>query len=312
MAATATIKTRAIQGEDLPAREDRLINTILLDEGVIDLAGDSYEVNAQAAPDMSVRVGSLTAHDYAVVEGDNAGQGTFICRHDNTHQDLAIAAADATNPRIDIVVLRVYDNTFDSSGNDYADLEVITGTPAGSPSAPATPSTAIKLATVAVAALAATIVGGNITDDRTEAEIKTSMLSAADHGGLSGLGDDDHTQYLRDMTVDFSQGGDLALVTGSFPWIAQASYTIIGARAGVGTAPTGASLIIDINKNATTIYTTQGNRPTIAAAATDSGAGSTPDVTAVVAGDKITVDIDQIGSTLPGADLVLSLVLRRA
>ena len=43
---------------------------------------------------------------------------------------------------------------------------------------------------------------------------------------------------------------------------------ISGVTAAVTTAPAGSTAIFDLNKNGTTMYTTQGNRPTIAAAAT--------------------------------------------
>jgi hypothetical protein len=86
-----------------------------------------------------------------------------------------------------------------------------------------------------------------------------------------------------------------------------AMWTITGVRASVGTAPTGASLIIDINKNGTTIFTTQANRPTIAAAANTSGNVTNPDIAAVAAGEYLTVDIDQIGSTIAGADLTVQI-----
>jgi hypothetical protein len=86
-----------------------------------------------------------------------------------------------------------------------------------------------------------------------------------------------------------------------------ATWTITGVRASVGTAPTGAALIVDINKNGTTIFTTQANRPTIAAAANTSGNVTAIDITTVAAGEFLTVDIDQTGSTVTGADLTVQL-----
>jgi hypothetical protein len=77
-------------------------------------------------------------------------------------------------------------------------------------------------------------------------------------------------------------------------------------RASVGTAPTTQSVIVDVNKNGTTIFTTQGNRPTIAAGA-NTDASSTPDVTAFAAGDYMTVDVDQIGTGTVGADLTVQV-----
>jgi len=55
--------------------------------------------------------------------------------------------------------------------------------------------------------------------------------------------------------------------------------------------------IIDVNKNGTTIFTTQANRPTLAYNEANGWAISgTPDVTTFVAGDVITIDIDQIAT----------------
>jgi hypothetical protein len=73
----------------------------------------------------------------------------------------------------------------------------------------------------------------------------------------------------------------------------------------VNTAPTGDTLICDVNLNGTTIYTTQGSRPIIAAAAKTSTSLAAPDVTNLDTGDVITFDVDQIGSSVAGADLTV-------
>lgn len=72
----------------------------------------------------------------------------------------------------------------------------------------------------------------------------------------------------------------------------------------VGTAPVGATLILDINKNGTSVFTAQGNRPIFA----DGGlvSSTTAPTTAqntFIAGDVISIDCDQIGSGTAGADL---------
>lgn len=87
--------------------------------------------------------------------------------------------------------------------------------------------------------------------------------------------------------------------------------TIVDVRMHADTAPTGASLIADVNKNGTTVFTTQGNRPTIAISGTDSTTVA-PDVTALAAGDRLSFDIDQIGSTIAGSDLYVSVTVKRA
>lgn len=63
-----------------------------------------------------------------------------------------LQAADATNPRIDIVVARVYDDDEDASGLRLGRTEYIAGTAAPAPSAPAIPSGAFRLATINVPA----------------------------------------------------------------------------------------------------------------------------------------------------------------
>jgi hypothetical protein len=91
-------------------------------------------------------------------------------------------------------------------------------------------------------------------------------------------------------------------------YVEQAS-TILSCRASVGTPPTGTSLIVDVNKNGTTIFTTQANRPTIAVSGSTSGAVTNMNIATLSAGDYLTVDVDQIGSTVPGADLTVTVTL---
>lgn len=91
-------------------------------------------------------------------------------------ETLTVTTADATNPRIDIVVLEL-----DPSANSIT-LKVTAGTPASSPVAPTVVQTdggiyQLKLAEVAVAAGATTISAGNVTDTRP------MLATAADLAG---------------------------------------------------------------------------------------------------------------------------------
>jgi len=98
---------------------------------------------------------------------------------------------------------------------------------------------------------------------------------------------------------------DLA-ITQSVAITAPCALTVTGGKIEVGTAPTGAALICDVHKNGTTLWTTQGNRPTIADAGTNA-AITVPDVTALAQGDRLLLMIDQVGSTVAGKDLSLTL-----
>ena len=86
--------------------------------------------------------------------------------------------------------------------------------------------------------------------------------------------------------------------------------TITEVRLVVKTAPTGAAIIVDVNKNGTTIFTTQTNRPQIAISATE-GQSTTIEVSGLVKGDNLTIDIDQIGSTVAGADLTVEVICKQ-
>ena len=79
----------------------------------------------------------------------------------------------------------------------------------------------------------------------------------------------------------------------------------VNAALGVGTAPTGAAILVDINKAGTTIFTTQANRPTIADGATSGVYSSNGDITPLAEADVIEIEIDQIGSGVAGADLTI-------
>lgn len=94
--------------------------------------------------------------------------------------------------------------------------------------------------------------------------------------------------------IALSIGGVLQTGAGTIRFPVWRPITVLNVTLQLGGTPTGASVIIDVNKNGTTIFTTQGNRPTVAAAATQDLA-SVPDVTAYAAGDYITVDVDQVG-----------------
>lgn len=82
--------------------------------------------------------------------------------------------------------------------------------------------------------------------------------------------------------------------------------TIIKAFAVVKVAPVGDDIIIDLNKNGSTIWTTQANRLTIPAGSTTASQSSF-NVSTLADEDILTADIDQIGSSTPGADLTIYL-----
>lgn len=108
-----------------------------------------------------------------------------------------------------------------------------------------------------------------------------------------------------------SVSGAVATSTGALRWYNDTgSVLALGTiRAAVGTAPTGAALIVDLKINGTSAFaTTTANRPTIAVS-TNTGIAGTPDTATLQPGDFVTYDVLQIGSTVAGSNLTVSFTV---
>lgn len=106
-------------------------------------------------------------------------QGLFY--RNDASKAITISAADPSNPRIDLIILSA---TLAAPSSVAA--QVLTGTPSGSPSAPALTQTGstwqIALAQIAVGAGVTQITSGNVTDVRGYGGLYTAVLPAAAAG----------------------------------------------------------------------------------------------------------------------------------
>lgn len=118
------------------------------------------QVTQRSTPAMFVTIAAGTGY----VPAQSATGGVYEVHNDAAY-DVAITAAHASLARKDLIVARVNDAEYSGVVNNWT-LEAITGTPAGSPTLPATPAGAIALAQVQVNAAATTITNGVITDLR--------------------------------------------------------------------------------------------------------------------------------------------------
>lgn len=148
-----------------------------------------------------------------------------------------------------------------------------------------------------------TVTAADITDSTAAGRAVLTAADAAAQRTALGVGD---TKY----TVTYTITDLLAVATGTKRLYIEQASTIVAVRAHAATAPTGADLIFDVNKNGTTIFTTQGNRSRVVAGSNAGSAVTNMDVTALAAGDYLTVDVDQVGSTFAGADATISITLR--
>jgi hypothetical protein len=175
-----------LQAGSYPAQYDRLTAQALwATTGIIGTSSLAVTENSPAG--MSVRVASGWA---AIVGTTTTNMGVYTIFNDAT-DTLTITTADPTNPRIDLVCATVRDAFYSGANNDVI-FQVIAGTPAGSPVAPALPANSISLATVAVGAAVTQINTGNITDTRTLVTTnipETGDISSVTAGaGLTGGG----------------------------------------------------------------------------------------------------------------------------
>jgi hypothetical protein len=122
-------------------------------------------------------------------------------------------------------------------------------------------------------------------------------------------------------SVDYSIGKVLVAETDVFRWYNQTGKTlninkVFFSLGTVGTVSTsspisGKAVVVDVNKNGTTIFTTQANRPAVATS-TNLSSTTAPDVTTLASGDYLTFDVDFVGSGGGAAFAVITVEMSEA
>jgi len=152
--------------------------------------------------------------------------------------------------------------------------------------------------------------GATNLSDTTDAQfIEAGKLGEVGSAGGGGAGN-----VVAELGIAVSDE-TTALTTGTAKGTFRMPYamTVTDVRATVSTAPTGANIIVDINDGGTSIMTT--NKLSIdATEKTSTTAATAPGVTDTALADdaEITIDIDQIGSTIAGAGLKIWIIGTRA
>jgi hypothetical protein len=187
-----------LQNGSHPAENDRLSTQALYaTTGII--GSSSLAVTQNSPAGMSVIVASGWS---AIVGTTQANMGAYVVFND-ANNVLTVTTANPTNPRIDRVVVTVQDAYYTGAFNDVI-FQVIAGTPAGSPTAPATPANSISLATIAVGAGVTSILNANITDTRVAVTSNLAIDALPSQAGNAGeyLTTDGSTASWATITTD--------------------------------------------------------------------------------------------------------------
>lgn len=120
-----------------------------------------FIVTQHGTPNLSVDV---TAGQALIQGTEAAGQGAYIYTADAA-STVTLDAADGTNPRNDVIILRIQDQDY-SGAVDGPTIEKVTGSAAVTPVDPATDDNCLVIARVRVNANATSVTNANITDLR--------------------------------------------------------------------------------------------------------------------------------------------------
>jgi hypothetical protein len=243
-----------LQNASHPAENDRLTTQALwATTGIINPTSMAVTANSPAAMNVFVAAG------WAVVVGDiQPGMGAYTFYNDAPVL-LTITTANATDPRIDLIVATVNDSFYSGSTNNVV-FQVIAGTPASSPTVPATPPNSIALASVYVGAAVLSITSGNITDLRVSVttNLPVGDITGVTAGtGLTGGGTSGAVTLAIDSTVATLSGTQ----TLTNKTINLANNTVIGIPSGnlAINAQTGTSYTTVLSDNLNLVTLTNGS-----------------------------------------------------
>jgi hypothetical protein len=158
---------------------------------------------------------------------------------------------------------------------------------------------------------------GEITADDAAADKIVFWDDSASKLTYLALGDgvaiDGTTIYAQDWFVIAASDEATDLTTGTNKVYFRMPYaaTLLAVRATVNTAPTGSTLIVDINEAGTSLLSTKLSIDASEKTSTTAASAAVISDSALADDAEITIDIDQIGSTVAGKGLKVYLKTRR-
>jgi hypothetical protein len=170
-----------LQNASHPAENDRLsTQAIIASTGII--GSSSLAVTQNSPAGMSV----LIAAGWGGILGTTQANMGVYQFYNDASATATITTANPSNPRIDRVCITVNDAYYTGALNNVA-INVVAGTAAASPVAPATPANSISLATIAVGAGVTSILTANITDTRVNVTTNLPVGDITEVQGGTGI-----------------------------------------------------------------------------------------------------------------------------
>jgi hypothetical protein len=126
----------------------------------------------------------------------------------------------------------------------------------------------------------------------------------------TGKGDPGPMGPMGYSVIPFALDYNVEVRTGAQAYRFAFAATLVGVSACMRLAGTGGPTIIDININGVSIFTNQADRPRLL-----DGTDDLPEITLnvpIVSGDRLSIDVDDIGSTFSGEDLSVFVRFERA
>ncbi|WP_460068559.1 hypothetical protein [Streptomyces sp. YKOK-I1] len=123
---------------------------------------------------------TATVHEGRAVVQGGSGQGAYPVTLPEP-LTLTFTDGDAQYARIDVVVLRIYDDMYDDSGFTKAAVEIVRGTPAATPAVPALPGVCLPVYQVRVRAGISAGNGGVNWSSSDVTDLRTPTVAA---GGI--------------------------------------------------------------------------------------------------------------------------------
>lgn len=165
-----TVQPLNLQNGSYTAKQDRqFTDAVAQGEGVV--GADDFRITATGSS-MILTSGATTKLSSAFVRGDTNSDQALYEISQYAGITVTIGTADATNPRIDQIVLRIYDKTEAGGSADKATIEVVAGTATSGATldnrngATSLPASALLLADVLVGATVTSISQSNVRDRR--------------------------------------------------------------------------------------------------------------------------------------------------